>query len=71
MSCGSEKWFRTSDGNSECFHDLIFVEVLELDGNFGSLLDLMVSSLVCVNVHSTFEIDAVCFMSFSTDIFDR
>ena len=39
--------------------------------SFGSLLDLFMSSVVCLNVLSTFEFDAFLFMSLSTEIFGR
>ena len=38
---------------------------------FGSLLDLFVSGLVVVSVLSAFEFNAVLFMSFLTEVFDR
>ena len=38
---------------------------------FGSLLDLFVSGLVVVSVLSAFEFNAVLFMGFLTEVFDR
>ena len=50
---------RSCNRNSGFFYVLIFIEVLELDLLFGSLLDRFVSGFVRVNVLSTFESDAV------------
>ena len=41
------------------FHDLIFAEVLELNGNARNSIGSVLKRLVPVSVISTFEMDAV------------
>ena len=54
----SKKCFRSCDGNSGLSHDLIFVEVSEWD-DIVWLLFQFVTGLVCDNMLSTFEFNAV------------
>ena len=54
-----EKCSSSCDGNSGFFHDLIFVEVSELNGIVWISLVPFVSGLILVNVLSTFKMDAV------------
>ena len=54
-----EKCSSSCDGISEFFHDMIFVEVSELNGIAWISLVPFVSGLSFVNVLSTFKMDAV------------
>ncbi len=46
------------DRNSDFFRDLILMEVSELNGIVGLLLDQFISCLARANVLSKFELDA-------------
>ena len=53
-----KRYSRSCDGNTVFFRDLVLVEVLMLNGLYGSSLNPFVNGLLPVNVVSAFEIDA-------------